>query len=170
MYFDTAYWPLKDPIDGLLKKIHMLIIQFWMIGLLWSEKWLHNSRLNSSLLLTLFDHIFVDIFCHQSAISFNRFREDNPFYQHESGLRLNRSSRYRETINFFSSNSCNFITATSRAKNNCPKGYVFCKRKNSSKILQDKKMTFAEAVDHCENLNSTICKFFWLVFNNQVFF
>ena len=29
--------------------------------------------------------------------------------------------------NFFSSNSCNFLTGSSRGKEDCPKGYVLCK-------------------------------------------
>ena len=66
-------------------------------------------------------------------------------------------ARYRENYYFFSSNSCNFITATNRAKTNCPEGYVFCNI-TSKPLLADSTMTFKDAVDHCERLNTTICK------------
>ena len=65
-------------------------------------------------------------------------------------------NRYREYNILFSSNSCNFITATDRAKTDCPKGYVFCNKK-SSPLLVDREMTFVEAVEHCGKLNTSIC-------------
>ena len=62
--------------------------------------------------------------------------------------------------NFFSSNSCNLVTATYRKKYNCPLGYVICKYNdfNGSLKLMETKMTFDEAKIQCQNLNSTICK------------
>ena len=88
-------------------------------------------------------------------------------------------------LNFFSSNSCNFITgsdqtqnflenvqltsqflaydksfmpATDKAKFDCPTGYVICKNLSSELKLYALKTTFAEAQIHCDHLNSTICK------------
>lgn len=86
--------------------------------------------------------------------------EDNPFYQLPTGVDSNNPNyvlRYREHYNFFSSNSCNFITATDRAKTDCPEGYVFCNQ-SSKPMLADRKMTFKDAVDHCRRLNTTICE------------
>ena len=86
--------------------------------------------------------------------------EDNPFYQLPTGVNRNNPNyilRYRENYNFFSSNSCNFITATNRAKTDCPEGYVFC-NKSSKPMLVERQMTFMDAVDHCQRLNTTICE------------
>ena len=60
--------------------------------------------------------------------------------------------------NFFSSNSCNLVTATYRKKYNCPLGYVICKDANDDLTLSKTKMTFDQAQIQCQNLNSTICK------------
>ena len=73
-----------------------------------------------------------------------------------TGDNTNDQNPYREYNIFFSSNSCNIITATNRAKADCPKGYVFC-NKTSSTLLADRKMTFIDAVEHCGKLNTTIC-------------
>ena len=53
------------------------------------------------------------------------------------------------------------ISATYRAKLDCPIGYVICKNDNfdSDLTLFDRKMTFNEAKLHCKDLNSTICKY-----------
>ena len=77
----------------------------------------------------------------------NLVQEDKRFYQFPTGI----------NYYFFSSNSCNFITATNRAKTDCPKGYVFCNI-TSKPLLADEKMIFNDAVDHCERLFTTICK------------
>ena len=97
-----------------------------------------------------------------SRLSFNLTKwnltlEDNPFYKLPTVDDMNNQNRYREYNILFSSNSCNFITATNRAKTDCPKGHVFC-NKTSSPLLADTKMTFVDAVEHCGKLNTTICK------------
>ena len=85
------------------------------------------------------------------------FLEDNPFYKMESAVALNQTTPYRETYNFFSSNSCNFVTATHRAKNDCPIGHVFCNI-TSKPMLAKHEMTYVEAVDYCKSHNTTICE------------
>ena len=68
----------------------------------------------------------------------------------------------RETIyyNFFSSNSCNFLSGSSRAKEDCPKGYVLCKNATEPAgfTLFESLVTFKDAEIKCKALNTTICK------------
>ena len=90
---------------------------------------------------------WVSQFLDPNPIYRNLVQEDTRFYQFLTGI----------NYYFFSSNSCNFITATNRAKTDCPKGYVFC-NSTSKPLLADEKMIFNDAVDHCERLFTTICK------------
>ena len=50
------------------------------------------------------------------------------------------------------------LQATDKAKFDCPTGYVICKNITSDLELAAWKKTFAEAQNHCDHLNSTICK------------
>ena len=50
------------------------------------------------------------------------------------------------------------MPATDKAKFDCPTGYVICKNLSSELELYALKTTFAEAQNHCDHLNSTICK------------
>ena len=70
------------------------------------------------------------------------------------------TSREHYYYNFFSSNSCNFVTGSSRAKEDCPKGYVLCKNDTDPVgfTLFEFLVTFKEAVIRCKELNTTICE------------
>ena len=50
------------------------------------------------------------------------------------------------------------ISATHKAKYDCPTGYVICRNLSSHLQLYALHKTFAEAQTHCDHLNSTICK------------
>ena len=50
------------------------------------------------------------------------------------------------------------MSATDKAKFDCPTGYVICENSSSDLDVFDWKMTFTEAQIHCKGLNSTICK------------
>ena len=69
-------------------------------------------------------------------------------------------SKEKVYYNFFSSNSCNFISGSSRTKEDCPRGYVFCKNATESTgfTLFESLITFKEAEIRCKALNTTICK------------
>ena len=50
------------------------------------------------------------------------------------------------------------MSATHKAKFDCPTGYVICQNLSSNLELFALKKTFSEAQFHCDHLNSTICK------------
>ena len=69
-------------------------------------------------------------------------------------------SKEKVYYNFFSSNSCNFISGSSHTKEDCPKGYVFCKNATESTgfTLFESLITFKEAEIRCKAFNTTMCK------------
>ena len=69
-------------------------------------------------------------------------------------------SKEKIYYNFFSSNSCNFLTGSSRGKEDCPKGYVLCKNATEPTgfTLFESLVTFKEAEIKCKALNTTMCK------------
>ena len=61
-------------------------------------------------------------------------------------------------MNAFSVHDISFMSATDKTKFDCPTGYVICENSSSDLELSALKKTFAEAQNHCDHLNSTICK------------
>ena len=59
---------------------------------------------------------------------------------------------------YFSSNSCNFFFSAGPERNNCPKGYVFCKSNESKPELITEQMTFHNAKTYCAKRSSFMCE------------